>query len=166
MKRIIVLFAICQCLQTPLASASAKLTNRERAILYVISEEAKDYALEARADVCVGFSTDLAIPESKIFLALRERGLKFHPSSWCNDGPRGVEISITMPNKDMPPETYHIMSGIGDNDPIRLYGDHFATLLRKSDYVIRCKDDLEPTVQSYKLLCCERGKSQTVLSPN
>ena len=166
MRRITFFLAICQCLQTPLVSASAKLTNLERAIVYVISEEARDYALESRGDVCIGFSTDLSIRESKILAALRAKGLNFRPVSWCNRGPRGVEISVTMPNKEVPPGTYEIVSGIGDNDPIRLYGDHFGTLLRRGNYLVNCKDDEEPRLQAYDLTCCEKGKIHAAQSPN
>ncbi len=158
MRRIIFLLAICQGVRTGTASDSTQLTNQERAIVYVINEEARDYALEVRADVCVGFSTDLSIRESRILAALREQGLHFHPGSWCNRGPRGVEILITMPNKERPPGTYEIVSGINDSDPIRLYGDHFATLLRSGRYVIKCVDGSEPTLGSYQLTCCEKGK--------
>jgi hypothetical protein len=166
MGRIFIFLAICQCIHTAAANVSAKLTNQERAMVYVVSEEANDYALEARNDVCVDFSTDLSIREPKVFAALHDMGLNFHPASWCNRGPRGVEISITVPGKETPSETYEIVSGIGDNDPIRLYGDHFGTLLRKSTYIIKCKGDSEPTLEAYNLICCEKGKPPTAQPPN
>ncbi len=158
MRRIFLFLVICQCAPIGKANAATQLTNQERAIVYVVSEEATDYALEARGDVCVGFGTDLQIRESKIFAALRDKGLSFHPGSWCNRGPRGVEILITIPNKHTPPGIFEIVSGISDSDPIRLYGDHFATLLRSGTYVIKCDGDSDPSLQAYHLVCCEKGK--------
>jgi hypothetical protein len=168
MRRIIFLLAIWQGVQTGTASAATQLTNQERATVFVINEEARDYALEARADVCVSFSTDLSIREPRILAALREQGLHFHSASWCNRGPRGVEILITMPNKETRTGTYEIVSDIDDSDPIRLYGDHFATLLRRDTYVIKCVDSLEPKLESYQLTCCEKGKvkPKATQSPN
>jgi len=148
--------------------AATQLTNQERAIVYVIGEETRDFALEARTDVCVDFATELAIRESAVFAALRAEGLNFHAARWCNRGPRGVDISIAMPSKETPPGTYQMVSDISDSDPIRLYGDHFATLLRSGTYVIRCTDGSEPILESYHQTCCEKGtsKPEATKSPN
>ena len=158
MMRATIFLAVFQCVFTGNSGAATQLTNQERAIVYVISDEATDYALEARGDVCVSFATDLPIRESKILVALRDKRLNFHSAAWCNRGPRGVEISITMPNKQTLSGTFEIVSGINDSDPIRLYGDHFATLLRSGTYVIKCNDDSDPVLEAYHLICCEKGK--------
>jgi len=143
------------------ANTSVRLTEQERAALLVIPDEATDYALEARTDVCVEVDTRSKLRGNAILDALQEKSFKFHYGSWCNHGPRGVTIFIeTPPDAPSPSGPSEFVASIIDSDPIRLYGDHIATLLRKRKYVIKCESGSEPVVDSYQLLCCKKASSQ------
>jgi len=160
MKLGLVLVLMLQ-VQNHAASTSVRLTEQERAALFVIQEEATDYALEARTDVCVQFDTRSKLRGSAVLDALQEKSFKFHDGSWCNHVPRGVTIFIETPQGTRSPSgPYEFVASIGDSDPIRLYGEHFATLLRKSKYVIKCESGSGPVVDSYEMLCCKKGSSQ------
>ena len=139
------------------ANASSHLTERERGAVFVIREEANDFALESREDVCIAFATDSGMDEAAILRALRDKGIRFHDQSWCNARPRGVMIFLdSQLEAHSSSGQYEFVSQISDSDPIRLYGDHFATLLRKSRYVVLCKEGSEPVLVTYQRLCCER----------
>ena len=140
------------------ANTSTRLTEQERAALFAIQEEVTDFALEVRTDVCIGFDTRSNIRSGRVLDALREKGLKFHDSSWCNHCPRGVTILIETPQGAQTTlGSYEFVASVNDFDPIRLYGDHFGALLRKSKYVIHCVTGSEPVLVSYQLVCCEKG---------
>ena len=144
------------------ADAWARLTEPERAAVFVIREEATDYALEAREDICVDLGTESNLREKAVLAALQEEGFKFHDGSWCNRGARGVTVFIEAPRvKELAAGAYEYISSISDLDPIRLHGEHLATLLRKGKYVIKCEEDYEPVVDSYQMLCCEKSPSQS-----
>jgi hypothetical protein len=143
------------------ASTSVRLTEQERAALFVVREEATDYALEARTDVCVEFDTRSELRGSAILDALQGKSFKFHEGSWCNHSPRGVTIFIETPQGARSPSgPYEFVASVSDSDPIRLFGEYFATLLRKSKYVIKCESGSEPVVDSYQMLCCKKSSSQ------
>lgn len=153
-------------ISNPVTNASTHLTERERAALFVIREEATDFALEARADVCVEFGTKSNLRDPAVLAALRQEGFKFHDGSWCNRGPRGVTIFMDTPERELPSGFFEYESTIGDSDPIRLYGEHFATLLRKSKYVIKCEAGSEPVLDSYQLVCCEKNPLRRGTTPH
>ena len=132
--------------------------DQERAIAFVVEHEATDYAFEARRDVCIGFATDLSIDQKGIFRILNGKGFKFHTIEWCNQGPRGVTISVDRVTKTGS-SSYEIRTQIGDNDPIRLYGEHFATLLRNSTYVISVGSDSVSVIESYQEACCTNQRA-------
>jgi hypothetical protein len=140
-----------------LANASPPLGQRDRAAIFVIREETDDFALEAREDVCVEFAENSNLNGPAILTALHDKGLKFHDESWCNARPRGVMISIdAKAGVESSPSKYEFVSQVDDSDPIRLYGNHFATLLRKSKYVVLCENGSAPVLVSYQRLCCEK----------
>jgi hypothetical protein len=161
MKLLLVL-SLALFVSGPSADASARLTEPERAAVFVIREEATDYALEAREDVCVELGTESKLREKAVLATLHEEGFKFHDGTWCNRGPRGVTVSIEATRaQELAAGAYEYISSISDLDPIRLHGDHFATLLRKSKYIIKCDQNSEPVVDSYHMLCCEKSSSQS-----
>src|SRR5262249_21548301 len=97
------------------ASTSVRLTEQERAALFAIGEEVTDFALEARADVCVQFDTRSNLRASAILDALREKGCKFHDGSWCNHGPCAVTIFIEGPQGAQSPSVpYEFVASIND----------------------------------------------------
>jgi hypothetical protein len=149
------------------AKTMKQLGDQERVILFVIRQESAANALETRRDVCVGFGGGLSVNENAILSSLRGSGLKFHSGAWCNRGPRGVKIGITAPVKQTSPGVYELTVEFGDMDPIRLYGEHFATLLRKSTYVVECENGSEPALKSYLETCCtDRPIHQLAQPPN
>src|SRR5579863_4446683 len=156
MKQVIacVVFAVCsQIGYAEEAKTVKQLSDQERVILFVIQQESTANALETRRDVCVGFGSGLSLNEKAILSALPSRGLKFHSEAWCNRGPKGVSIAIKAPVKQTSPGVYELMVEFGDIDPIRLYGEHFATVLRRGTYVVKCATCSEPALESYRETC-------------
>lgn len=154
---ILLMLQIAHCV----SAASTQLSEPERGAVYVIQEEAREFALETRKDVCVEFRTDAEMRGRSVLAALHEQGFAFHDGSWCNHGPRGVSIFIESNNKQTSTSVHEFVASVGDNDPIRVYGDHFATLLRKSKYVVRCDAGSEPVLIAYELLCCDKNARKT-----
>jgi hypothetical protein len=166
MKRLLLLLLL---FQAPMRSSDAalRLTEGEQAALFVIREEVADYALEVRDDVCVEFGQESDLQSANLIAALREKGLRFHDGSWCNRGPRGVTIFIGEPQgAHNSSGTYEFVTEVSDSDPIRLRGDHLATLLRRSKYVVVCKGGSEPALNSYQVLCCEKGTRKSKVAPH
>jgi|SRR5579884_248753 len=147
------LLAVLVLISQTAKSEPMQSRDQERALAFVLESEADDYALEARKDVCIGFATNLSISQRDIFKILNGKGLRFHTIEWCNHGPRGVTISVDRIIKTGP-SIYEIRSQIADSDPIRLYGEHFATLLRSGTYTVRCEKDSTPVISSYQETCC------------
>src|ERR1035438_7848744 len=150
--------AVCAWIAASLQYAIAKeaspakgLRNIERAVVFAIQQEFKGKLLENRKDVCVGFGHGLDIDDKAALLELKNRGLKARRASWCNRGPRGISIALVAPIRETSPGTYEFIVEVGDLAISE--GEHFATLLRRGTYVVRCEGSLEPQLVSYRQTC-------------
>ena len=141
---------VCQPISTANKGASSgELSNLDRAIIFAVSIEARASQLENRADVCVGFGHGLDVNEKGILASLNDARLKVHANDWCNQGPRGLVISIIGPIKESIPGTYELVIEVGDLRPVG-QGEHFATLMRRGTYTVKCKDSLPPDLFRYQ----------------
>jgi len=125
---------------------TTKLTNRDRAVVFAVVEELKAAHLEGKPDVCVGFGYKPSASESRIRSAI---GYAVHSKEWCNKGPRGFEISVHAPIKQIAPDTFELEVQTGDLYPIVREGAHFGTELRSGFYTVRCKDSGTPELVRY-----------------
>jgi len=144
------LLIIMACHSVSLAKENSKLSNLDRAVVFAVSLEARASRLENRADVCVGLGHGLAVHEKEILFELRRGGLRVHPNDWCNQGPRGLVISIIAPTSESVPSTYDLVVQVDDLQPIRQGDEHFANLLRRGTYSIRCKGSSDPVLVRYQ----------------
>jgi hypothetical protein len=156
-----ILFGILVCAAACLHIAHAEnarnakpLEEVEQVMLFAIKREAITGAFRQRKDVCVGFGSTLAHSEKRIISELRREGLQFHENDWCNRGPRGLKISIIAPVVEATPGIYEVTVELGDLNPIRERGEHFATLLRKGKYTIRQPNSSKLELVSYQQDCC------------
>jgi len=133
---------------------ASPLDEIEQVMLFAIKQEASVGAFHERNDVCVGFGSTLARSEKRIISELRREGLKFHGNDWCNRGPRGLKIGIVAPLVEATPGMYEVTVELGDLNPIRERGEHFAKLLRKGKYTISRKGGFELELISYEQSCC------------
>ena len=65
-----------------------------------------------------------------------------------------MTIGIVAPIKTSANDTYELEVELGDLQPIRQEGAHFATLLRKGIYVVKCRKGARPELVSYSQTCC------------
>ncbi len=126
----------------------------ERVIVFAVQQESEASHLRSRKDLCIGFGHGLAVDEKAIISQLKHNGLKVHPNQWCNRGPRGLRIGIVAPINEVAPGMYELVIELGDLS-IR-QGEHFATLLRRGTYVIRCDNGARPQLVSYRQTCCAK----------
>jgi hypothetical protein len=143
-----------QILLAPRAPAPNGLATADRAIIFAVEREIRASHLEARTDVCVGFGQGMNINEKEVISELRRKGLKIHANEWCNRGPRGFTIAINAPITEPVPDTYNFVVELGDMRPIRQEGAHFATLLRRGTYTVKCEKGAPPRLVSYSKTCC------------
>lgn len=129
--------------------------NLERAVAFVVLREAQVNHLENRTDLCLAFGSGATVDEAQVISELRRRGVRLHPTDWCNHGPRGFRISVIPPIKESTPGVYEFTVELSDLSQI-LRGEHFATLLRQGDYRIESAKGLEPKLISYKQTCCPK----------
>lgn len=131
-------------------TSAGQMSNLDRAIIFVVQLEAHANRLEGRTDLCVGFGHGLSVVDEKGILSeLRSRRLRVHSNGWCNQGPRGLVISIIGPTTESASGTYELVVEVGDLRPIRQNGEHFATLLRRGTYTVKCKE-AEPELVRYQ----------------
>lgn len=152
-KSIIIAFVILTC--QPFASAkenapAGRMSTLDRAIAFAVYVEAHANRLENRTDVCIAFGHGLAVDKQGILSELRSRKLKMHTSDWCNQGPRGLLISIIGPTIESASGTYDLVVQVGDLRPLQQGSEHFATLLRKGTYSVKCKGGSEPELVRYQ----------------
>jgi hypothetical protein len=129
---------------------SGELTNLDRAIVFAVHLEIRANGFEHRSDVCVGFGSGLKVDEKEILSELNREKPIVHSNGWCNHGPRGLVIAINSPATEPHPGVYELIVEAGDNRPILQRGEHFATLLRRGTYMIKCKEGAEPALVLYQ----------------
>jgi len=135
--------------QTKDAHAS-HMSSLDRAIALAVYKEDLANNFQARNDLCVGFSTLLSVNQKGILADLKHRQLLVHPYKWCNKGPAGLTILVLAPVQEPAPGTFKITIEVSDNRPILDRGAHFATLLRRGTYTIKCEGGSEPELVQYK----------------
>jgi hypothetical protein len=131
-----------------------ELGNLERVLAFAVQQEVQTSGVKNRKDLCVGFGHGLVADQEAVISELRRNGLKVHPNEWCNRGPRGLSIGIIAPVRETAPGMYELVLELADLS-IR-QGEHFATLLRRGTYVIRCETGSEPRLVSYRETCCAK----------
>ena len=149
---------IIACQQIVQAQEAVKVGapgNLERVVVFVVQQEIEASNLKTRSDLCIGFGHGLAVDEKAIMSNLKRIGLRLHPGGWCTGKMRGLSIALIAPIREASPGTYELVLELGDLSPLRK-GEHFATLLKRGTYVIRCDKDSEPHVVSYRQSCCEK----------
>lgn len=155
MKPIIAAVLVVSCCEMLPAKATAtpKEAGRvERVVAFAVGLEAQAGHLEGRRDLCIGFGHGLAVDEKAIVLRLRRNGLKMHRSEWCDRGRRGLRIGVGAPISETSEGTYELVLEASD---LSIHeGEHFATLLSRGTYVVRCQNASEPTLVSYRRTCC------------
>lgn len=157
MKSAVVAFVIMACQQVTLAKESApakQLSTLDRVIIFAVQQEVHASQIENRKDVCVGLGHGLAVNERRIITELHRKGLKLHPNEWCNQGPRGLVVSVLAPVGESLPSTYELVVELGDLQPLRQDREHFVTLIRRGSYKIKCEGSAEPELVSYSQTCC------------
>lgn len=138
-----------------LAVPDQKLSVVERVIEFSVQQEIKASNLAAHRDLCVGFGYGLIVDEGAIISSLKRKGTHIHENDWCNQGPRGIAIDILSPIHETSPGTYEVNVQIADLS-LRP-GEHFATLLKRGTYVVRCVESSEPQIVSYRQTCCVKA---------
>jgi len=139
--------AIIVCQQV---ATVGQLSNREQAIAFAVYLETHASRLEKRADVCVAFGHGLSADEKAVLAELKQQKLKVRPGDWCNEGPRGLVISVIAPISEPVPGTYEVKVEVGDLRAIRGGAEHFATLVRRGTYTVKCKEGSEPELIRYE----------------
>lgn len=134
--------------------STGALSRVEQVIVFVVQKEVAASHIEDRKDVCVGFGNGLAVNEKAILSQLRNRGLKLHGQNWCNSAPRGMSIDVLSPVQVTPVGVYEVRVALGDLNPIRQEGAHFATLLRRGTYTVRYEEGYELQLERYQQDCC------------
>ena len=109
-----------------------------RAVVFAVQQEFRSDHLEGRSDLCLGLGYGLRLSDKRILSQLRDVGIKLRPLKWCNHGPRGMAINVKSPIEASPDGTYTLVVELGDFEPIRREGAHFATLVREGIYVVKC----------------------------
>jgi hypothetical protein len=158
LKSSIAALMIIACQQIVQAQETVKvgdLGNLERVVVLAVQQEVEANSLKTRSDLCIGFGHGLAVDEKAVMSKLKRVGLRLHPVGWCNGQARGLSIAIIAPIRETSPGTYEFTLELGDLSPLRK-GEHFATLLKRGTYVIRCDKDSEPHVVSYRQTCCKK----------
>jgi len=160
---VILLFIACyQVVSAQETPTAHRLEDVDRAVTFAVREEIRANRLENRPDVCLGFGHGLAVDKKGIASELHRAGLTIHSNVWCNRGPRGLIININGPIRKSSQDTYDIVVELGDLRPIHQEGAHFATLLRKGTYTVKCTEGSQPELVSYSEACCpETGKPQS-----
>jgi hypothetical protein len=147
---VLVMFACQPVIGAQENSKSNQLTDLGRAIAFAVQLEIHANRLENRSDVCVGFSNKLEVSAKAILAELKHEKLKVHSDEWCNQGPRGLSVSVVSPVREPEPGTYEIRVELGDDWPISKRGAHFGTLLRNGTYTVNCREGLEPKLVRYQ----------------
>jgi hypothetical protein len=158
LKSSIAALMIIACQQIILAQETVKaggLGNLERVAVFAVQQEVGANKLKTRSDLCIGFGDGLGIDEKAVMSKLNRVGLRLHPVGWCNDHARGLRIAIISPIRETSPGTYELTLELSDLSPLRR-GEHFATLVKRGTYVIRCDKGSEPELVSYQRTCCEK----------
>jgi hypothetical protein len=130
--------------------AAPILSNADRAIVFAVRLEAHANQFEARKDVCVSFDTRMKVDKKGIRAELKREKLRVHADDWCLQGPRGVVIFVRGAIGEVAPETYELEVEASDWWPIKREGAHFATLLRRGTYSVKCKDASRPELVRYQ----------------
>ena len=157
MRSILLALLIIACHEATAAkqgNAADDSSQMNRAVVLAIQQEVYANHLEKRTDVCVGFGNGLAVDEKEIMSTLLRRGLKLRSNEWCNHGPRGFKISIIAPITESAHGTYDLILELADLRSILQKGEHFATLLRRGNYIVKCQDGAEPDLVAYRKTCC------------
>jgi hypothetical protein len=130
------------------------LRSVDRAVVFAILQANEGLRIHDTKDICIGFGHGLDIHKKAAITELKDKGLKVHPSDWCSHRPhgRGMNIAIVAPIKKISPATYEFVLEVGDLSIAE--GEHFATLLRRGTYVIRCESNSEPGLVSYRQTRC------------
>lgn len=160
---LVLLAAVCMGVASTAAADAAVsgLSNTDRAVLFAIQHEVDATDLKKGKDFCVGFGYGLTLNEKSIISKLRQTGLRAHRQNWCNagargldsGGPRGLDLAVVAPIKEISPGTYEFVVELGDNSPIE-HGEHFGTLLRHVTYTVHSEEGVAPTLVSYQKTCC------------
>jgi hypothetical protein len=119
-------------------SSTSQMSDRERAIVFAVSEEDFANQLENRKDVCVAFSTELDVNQKSILAELKRGKLSVHAYSWCSKQPTGFIIFVGRVAESSP-EMYEVTIDLSDDRPILEQSAHFATLVRRGTYIVKCK---------------------------
>jgi hypothetical protein len=143
------------------SSTASQLSNLGRAAAFAIRLEIHANRLENRTDVCVGFGHGLAVDEKAVLTELKREKVKVHSNDWCNQGLRGLAISIISPANESSPDTYEVVVEVGDLRQMWRGGEHFATLLRRGTYSVKCKNGVEPELVRYQETCCPEAPRST-----
>lgn len=148
----VLVVSCCKMLPAKATATPNEAGRVERVIAFTVGLEAKAGHLEGRRDLCIGFGHGLAVDENAIVLRLKRNGLKMHRSEWCDRGPRGLRIGVVAPISETSRGTYELVLEASD---LSIHeGEHFATLLSRGTYVVRCLNASEPTLVSYRRACC------------
>ena len=139
------------------ANAPTDLGIIEWAIVYAIQHEMQVGNIRKEQDFCVAFGNGLTLNEKGIISELRRKGLRAHEASWCNRGPRGLDVSILAPIKETAAGTYEFLLQLGDLSVIQ-QGEHFGTLLKRCKYAIHSVKGSDPELVSYEQTCCEKDQ--------
>jgi hypothetical protein len=152
---LVLLVSFCVGAKSGAASDAAKngLSDRDRAVLFAIQHEVDATDFKKDKDFCVGFGYGLTLNEKSIISKLKLTGLRAHPLSWCNAGPKGLSFAVVAPIKETNPGTYEFVVELADFSPIQ-HGAHFGTLLRRGTYTVHSVEGSDPTLVSYQKSCC------------
>ena|SRR5262252_1995395 len=127
----------------------------ERVILVAVERELQVSSLVERRDVCVENVSAKTVDEKQLPLALKRSGVRVHPGKWCYLHNRGIEVDVLSLTEDQVSGLYRVdIEVVDERIPP---GVHFATLLKRGTYVIRCLKGSEPQILSYEQMCCTKS---------
>ncbi len=145
----VILLATLQVASSSTSESSTR--DLQRAITFAVRQELQAEPTKDRSDVCLAFGRGLEVDAKAIRAALVSEGIKLHPASWCNKGPRGVRVGVIAPVVQKPTRVYAVVLEIVDLSPIAK-GEHFGTLLKRGVYVVSLDEDAGPKLLEYRAL--------------
>lgn len=151
---VLLIFAFQQIASAKEATAIHTLSTLERVVVFAVQQAVKAGNLQSKRGLCIGIGQGLGVDDKAIISELKRSRLRVHENDWCNPGPRGVMIAIVAPIIETSTGTYELILQV--DDLTIQPGEHFATLVKRGTYVIRCEGKSEPQLISYRESCCSK----------